>query len=204
MSLIGLTGAHGTGKSTIINGVKIFGVHVIESSLSRSAQARLGWENLKPAEEREENMWMLQEAILEAMYDRDQSVLGNHEFVLVDRTPADVWSYVDLWTMRLATKGIKVDEEHKRDFKNRCRNMAAQYTQHIIVPISEAVPFVAENNRADLEGRDYHEKAVCQFVVAGGLSHMVLLQTGIDERVKKVATLLNTLQQSNRLFQKTS
>lgn len=202
MSLIGLTGAHGTGKSTVLRGAKEYGVEVIESSLSRNAQARLGWANLKPAEESEENMWHLQEAVLAAMYDRDEGVMGSFTFTLVDRTPADVWSYVDLWTARLAAKGIKVDEEHRRDFKNRCRTMASRYTHHIIVPISEDVPFIAENNRADLEGRDYHEKAVCQFVVAGGLSHLVLLQTGISERVGKVASLLNTLQQSNRLFQK--
>lgn len=204
MSLIGLTGAHGTGKSTVLNGAKIYGVKVVQSSLSRNAQALLGWENLKPAEESEEKMWALQEAILTSMYDRDEAILGTHEFTLVDRTPADVWSYVDLWTTRLAAKGIKVDEHHKRVFKNRCRAMASKYTHHIIVPISDAVPFIAETNRADLEGRDYHEKAVCQFVVAGGLSHLVLLQTGIDERVKKVATLLNTLQQSHRLFQNAS
>lgn len=204
MSLFGLTGAHGTGKSTIIKGVQPFGVNVIESSLSRNAQARLGWANLKPAEESEENMWHLQEAILAAMYDRDQSALGSGTPILVDRTPADVWSYVDLWSIRLLSKGLKVDEEHKRDFKNRCRVMASHYSHHIIVPISDAVPFVAENNRADLEGRDYHEKAVCQFVVAGGLSHMVLLQTGINERVTKVAALLNTLHQYSRQFQKAS
>lgn len=201
MSLIGLTGAHGTGKSTIIRGVKEFGVRVIESSLSRSAQAALGWENLKPAEESEEKMWQLQEAILASMYDRDLDVLGSFHFTLVDRTPADVWSYVDLWTHRLAMKGVMVDEDHKRDFKHRCQAMAARYSHHIIVPISEAVPFVAEANRADLAGRDFHEKAVCQFVITGGLSHMVLLQTGIDERVRKVAKIVNSLQHSNRLFQ---
>lgn len=201
MSLIGLTGAHNTGKSTILKGAKTFGVAVIESSLSRNAQAMLGWENLKPAEESQENMWSLQEAILASMYDRDQSVLGSFQFTLVDRTPADVWAYVDLWTNRLDAKGLKVDEDHKQDFKNRCRVMAGKYAHHIIVPITPEVKFEAEDNRADKEGQDYHEKAVCQFVVAGGLSHLVLLQTGINERAVKVATLLNTLQQSSRLFQ---
>lgn len=201
MSLIGLTGAHGTGKSTILKGVKPFGVNTIESSLSRNAQTRLGWENLKPAEESEDRMWQLQEAILAAMNDRDEDVLGSFKFTLVDRTPADVWSYVDLWCTRLTANGIKVDEAHKRDFQRRCRTMASRYSHHIIVPISDEVPFIAEHNRADLAGRDYHEKAVCQFIISGGLSHMVLLQTGIDERVRKVATLINTLEHSNRLFQ---
>lgn len=202
MSLIGLTGAHGTGKSTIIREVQQYGVRVVESSLSRAAQAELGWENLKPAEESEENMWALQDAILEAMYDRDMDVLGSFHFTLVDRTPADVWAYVDLWIQRLKAKGKPVDDNRARLFKQQCRAMAGRYTQQIIVPISDLVPFIAEANRADVESRDYHEKSVCQFILSGGFTHMVLLQTGIDERAKKVATMLNTMQNNKEFFQR--
>jgi predicted ATPase len=195
--LFGLTGAHGTGKSTIIKGTKEYGINVVNTSLSRIAQASLGWSDLKKLEQSEDAMWEFQEGILGAMYDRDQEVLSSRQMTLVDRTPADVWGYVSVWAQRLGG----VDEDHLRDFKNRCRVMATRYTQQIIVPISDAVPFVAEAGRADLESRDYHEKAVCQFIMTGSLPHMVLLQTGIDERIKKVVVLMNTISNNLKRFQ---
>jgi len=200
MSLIGLTGAHGTGKSTILRGVKAFGVPAFESSLSRAAQTALGWKDLKPAEESEENMWALQEQILASMYDRDTAVLESNTFTLVDRTPADVASYVEVWKMKLERNGVKIDEEHAKDFRARCRAMAAKYTYHIIVPIDEAIPFEAEDHRASLDTRDYHEKAVCQFVISGGLNYIVLLHPDNDIRVKRVTAMVNTLQHTKRSF----
>lgn len=201
MSLIGLTGAHGTGKSTIIREVKEFGVNVVESSLSRAAQKKLGWDNLSRVEESFDGMREFQDEILGAMHDRDQEILGSFQITLVDRTPADVWAYVSLWTERFKAKGEEIDEVWLRWFKGICREMAGRYTQQIIIPISEAVPFVAEPGRADLESRDYHEKAVCQFIITGGLPHTVLLQTGIAERASKVATLVNHLQNHLKAFQ---
>ena len=197
MSLMGLTGAHGTGKSTIIQGVGEFGVQTIQSSLSRTAQATLGWDSPARAGDSEENMWQFQEAILGAMYDRDMSILGDNTLTLVDRTPADVWGYVSLWSHRLGG----ADPAHLKDFKNRCRVMASRYTAHIIVPIHDDVPFVEEQGRADIDSRDFHEKEICQFILTGGLTHTVLLQTGIDERVTKVAVMMNTLQSNLRMFQ---
>lgn len=201
MSLIGLTGAHGTGKSTIIKEVKDFGVRVVESSLSRAAQKKLGWDNLSRVEDSFDAMREFQDEILGAMYERDQDILGSFHFTLVDRTPADVWAYVELWTHRFKERGEEVDEVWLRWFKGLCRQMASRYAQQIIVPISEAVPFVAEPGRADLESRDFHEKSVCQFIITGGLPHTVLLQTGISERAKKVAILVNTLQNHMQSFQ---
>ena len=91
--IVGLCGTHGTGKSTIINGIRDLGYKVNQAQLSRSAQKALGWDTLSRAQESKANMWALQYAILNAMFDRDQEALSTGEIVLVERTPADVWAY---------------------------------------------------------------------------------------------------------------
>lgn len=196
--IYGLTGAHGTGKSTIIKGVKEFGVNVVESSLSRIAQAQLGWNDLSPAEESEENMWTFQTKILEAMFDRDIAILESRELTLVDRTPADVWGYVSLWSSKIG----KVDETRAKVFKGQCRALAAKYTEFIFVPISEHIPFVAEPNRAGIDTRDFHEKEVAQFILSGSLPHSTLITTNADQRVKHLAVRLNSIKNNKELFEK--
>lgn len=202
MSLVGLTGTHGTGKSTILRGAKEFGVRVVESSLSRLAQAELGWETLAPAEHSEENMWLLQEQILSSMQKRDDAILGSSEYTLVDRTPVDVISYVDMWCHRLLQKYHTVDPRRVADFRQRCLFLAARYTQHIFVPINAAVPFISEAGRADIQSRDFHEKLVCQFILTNGLNHVVLMSADESERVRRVAMLMNTLQNTFKIFQR--
>ena len=44
--IVGLSGTHGTGKSTIINGVAELGYKVNQAQLARAAQKALGWETL--------------------------------------------------------------------------------------------------------------------------------------------------------------
>lgn len=182
--IIGLTGSHGTGKSTIIQGVKNLGLKVDESQLSRAAQKALGWSDLSPAQESEEQMWALQEAILGAMYDRDQRINESKQITLVDRTPADVWGYTMLWLMRLDAIG-RANREHEFDFRKRCRVMASEYACHLVVPIKEEIPFVAESNRADFDSREFHERQVKAFVIPH-LEHQVIESISVEDRISEV------------------
>lgn len=178
-NVIGLCGAHGTGKSTILRAVKEKGFRVSEAQLSRTAQKMLGWDSLSRAQESESNMWALQDAILAALYDRDQEIAASGKMTLVDRTPADVWGYTLLWATRL---DMKVDLDRLRQYKGQCRELAARYTRHLIVPIREEIAFVAEANRADLESREFHSNAVNDFVIGGGLRHSIIQTLNIEYR----------------------
>jgi len=182
-SVIGLCGAHGTGKSTIIKVVKEAGYPVDESQLSRTAQTFLGWDSLLPAQQSEENMWALQDAILAAMYDRDKQINDAKIITLVDRTPADVWGYVELWVSRLAGN---VDKERLRLYKQQCRVMAEKYLKHLIVPIRDEIAFVAEKNRADDRSRMFHETAVKEFLSSGMLPTAAIQSIHIDYRLTEV------------------
>jgi predicted ATPase len=184
LSVVGLCGTHGTGKSTILQAVKAAGYPVVDTQLSRTAQAVLGWDSLKYAQESEENMWALQDAIMQAMYDRDLQITKSGIVTLVDRTPADLWGYAKLWSNRL---GGKVDQDRLSAYKATCRYLAGtMYRRQLIVPIREEIPFVAEANRADEASREFHAKEVEDFVVGGGLPHAIIESIHIDYRLVEV------------------
>lgn len=161
--VVGLSGTHGTGKSSIIQGVKGLGYTVNESQLSRAAQKELGWDKLSHAEESIENMWMLQDAILGAMYDRDFAISESKELTFVERTPADVWAYTAMWCERL---DIDIHSSRARLYRAQCQQlMHDHYAYFIYVPMTDAVPFKEEPNRADLKSRVFVAKTIEQFLM---------------------------------------
>jgi len=163
--IVGLSGTHGTGKSTIIKGVKEAGYPVVETSLAREAQKALGWTVLSEAEKSVENMWLLQEAILSAMFIRDEAIHKSGIITLVERTPADVWAYTAMWCKRLDINTF--ENWHAKMYYARCQAMARNYALFLQVPIVEEVPFVAEPNRADLPSRIFVGTTIDNFIWNG-------------------------------------
>lgn len=185
--LVGICGTHGTGKSTLLRGAKDSGCVVNESQLSRTAQAALGWDKLSRAQESVENMWALQEAILVAMYDRDEAIerMSNIQHVtLVDRTPADVWAYTEMWCNRLGIDCLS--DVRARSYKQQCREMAKRYARFLIVPINSQIKFVEEPNRADASSRVFVQQAIENFIFDGGLTYAVIKNADKDDRISEV------------------
>jgi hypothetical protein len=187
--IVGLCGTHGTGKSTIINGVRDLGYKVNQAQLSRSAQKALGWDTLSRAQESKANMWALQYAILDAMFDRDQEALSTAEIVLVERTPADVWAYTEMWCRRLLID--HVTDRQAVMYKKACRDLATNYCQFLFVPISDAVKFVAEPNRADSESRSFVNIAIREFIESGGLPLTEIRSTSPVTRIAEAQTTIS-------------
>lgn len=187
--LVGLSGTHGTGKSTIINGVAELGYKVNDAQLARAAQKALGWESLSVAQASKENMWALQNAVMEAMFDRDQASLERGDVVLVERTPADIWAYTEMWCGRLLIN--PVTDPTAILYKNKCREMARSYSHFLVVPMTPAVPFVAEANRADLASRNFVDQVIKEFLESGDLSRTVIKTTGKEARIAETAAVLS-------------
>lgn len=179
--IIGLSGTHGTGKSTIINGIKDKGYCVDQSQLSRGAQKALGWEKLSIAQESIENMWALQDAILDAMYDRDKAIIDGGFVTMVERTPADVWAYTKMWCERLDIEYI--NDYKAQQYKRRCRELASRYLKILVVPMTDKVPFVAESNRADLQSRETVANDITEFLLSGGLPMSMILGITKSDRI---------------------
>lgn len=198
--VVGLCGAHGTGKSTILRGVKAAGYKVDETQISREAQKLLGWDNLSVVEKNPTNIWLLQDAVLQAMFDRDDRINKSGEITLVDRTPADIWGYTMLWLMRLDVIGPE-NREREAAYRRQCRHLASKYAKHIVVPIKDEVAFVAEVNRADAKSREFHAQHVMNFI-AGHLDKHVVESISKEDRVKEVIGQLDYEIQLSKVLSK--
>lgn len=188
--IIGLSGTHGTGKSTILNGLK-GSVIVNEAQIARGAQKALGWDTLSRAEESVENMWLLQEAVLAAMYDRDIEVLKSNIPTIVERTPADVWAYTQMWLNRLGID--KLNDKQAINYKSRCIMMATKYSQFILVPQNELIPFIAEPNRADLKSRNFVDEAIYAFLWDGMYPFHKIKTTIAEDRIAEANAVIKNL-----------
>jgi len=189
--VVGLCGTHGTGKSTILKGVKEAGFPVVEISLAREAQKALGWTVLSEAQKSVENMWLLQEAILHAMATRDDTIHKSGIVTLVERTPADVWAYTAMWCKRL---DIDVYSDwHVRMYKARCQAMMRNYALFIQLPIIEEIAFVAEPNRADLPSRVFVELSIDNFIWSGGWASIKVRSTTPETRTAEAVSAIQNV-----------
>jgi len=185
--IFGLCGTHGTGKSTILSGVEAAGWRVDRTQLSRHAQAALGWDRLSRAQESADNMWQLQEAILAAMYDRDHAIMRAEQATVVERTPVDVLAYTHMWCERL-----QIDPKNSRllEYKGRVRELAKNYSQHMLVQPCAAVPFEEHTARADLKSRASVAANIAAFLWDSGLPHYIFKTTQPQTRVAEACAVL--------------
>lgn len=186
--IVGICGTHGTGKSTILQGVKNFGYSSNEMHISREAQKALGWDRLSIAEESIHNMWQLQNAILDAMDHRDEQISMSRIPTIVERTPADVWAYTDMWCYRL---GVPLDDTYVKEYYERCCKMSKRYAKFLVVEPNDKISFVAEANRADLKSRMSVANVINDFLWSGSLPITVIKSTGREERIAEALAVMN-------------
>ena len=186
--IVGLSGTHGTGKTTIVQGVKDAGFPVSEAQLARTAQAQLGWDTLKRVEESEENMWALQHAILDALEVRDENYSLIKQVTLVERTPADLWAYTETWCFRL---GINpVFNPKAVEYKDRLLSACQRYDLFLVVKPHAVIPFVEEPNRADLASRRQVERAIDAFTWDTMIPTMPITTVSKADRIAEAARIM--------------
>lgn len=188
--IYGICGTHGTGKSTILYGVRDNGIAIVDKHLARTAQKELGWDSLSRVEESIDNMWALQDAVLASLYDRDNAIIESEVPTLVERTPADVWAYTLTWCERL---GIDPSTDKRvRLYRQQCRELANNYAKFICVEPVDAVPFVVDPKRADLKSREFVRCVISSFIWDGALPLYAVKTTGKDERIAEVTAVIRS------------
>lgn len=194
--LVGISGTHGTGKSTIINGLEEVGFEVVKKSISRSAQALLGWDSLSLAGESEENMWVFQNAILDEMIKRDalikkmEGVISGNRYMFVERSPADVWAYLSMWCKRA---NIPLDRTDVVDYLAKCKGAIKAYDLILVVHPNDKIPFIEDPHRENLDSRVQVENCISKFLfetVNDIVYH--LTEVSQDRRTLQIVKTLNT------------
>lgn len=189
--ILGISGTHGTGKSYLSHHLEPH-FKVDSSQLSRTAQKALGWDSLSRAQESEENMWALQNSILDAMIARDAAITESRVITVAERTPADLYAYTRMWLERL-----KIDSNSSTkfiDYHRRLVHASNAYLRVFVIFPHESIPFVAEPNRADEASREYVSKEICSFISGRTISNnnsSMIFCPNIHDRVKAVLSSLN-------------
>lgn len=195
--IIGLSGAHGTGKSTIAKDLAESGQRVDHTQLSRTAQAQLGWDTVDRVKDDIASALTLQEMICDAMKSRDESLMKqtpDSEFTVVERSPADVWAYTQLWC-----KYHNVDKFFNPiaiRIRAKCMEMLKNYAGIIEVPINDSIPFVKEANRAGEDTRLLHSIYVTEFIMMNHVPTTVITDSTRIDRLTEARLFIKLLKEN--------
>lgn len=193
MKVVGLSGAQGGGKSSLLIELQARGWRLDQFRVSRAVQAQLGWETLDNVMSSPQTMMEFQEEVFRQKYNHDLtlSVQLEHEFepvsrenifaianpehlqrnsiVLTERTFADIWAYTSLWTWKFHEQGkLTFDESLKflTSYTKKCADAQNLiYSAVMILPyMPDVVAWVNDPNRAKREDVDTVFEDVERFV----------------------------------------
>jgi hypothetical protein len=202
--VVGLSGAQGAGKSTVLKGLAVRGWTVDEFRVSRAVQAALGWSTLEDATSDPERMVTFQEEVFRQKLERDTYLgescgSGAPYLVLTERTFADVAAYTAQWTWRLVDKGWDIREAHPwlALYLDRCR--AAQrfcYEAVILLPYMDVVEWQHDPARASRWTVDAVYGDIDSFVNSPLFltqAKMTVTEPSVDGRVAQINHFLEKL-----------
>lgn len=155
MKVVGISGAQGGGKSTLLGELKNRGYNVDAFRVSRAVQANLGWKTLENVMESWYTMVEFQSAVYEAKFNHDLALASNesNDIVLTERTFADIVAYTNLWTWRHVDRGNTKFNEAMAflvPYTKRCAEAQRLiYSGTILMPfMADVVAWEEDANRA--------------------------------------------------------
>jgi predicted ATPase len=172
MSVIGITGVQGAGKTSILTELQARGYNVDQFKVSRAVQQELGWGELNTVMNSFDTMVDFQQRVLNAKIKNDSELLARGGLFLTERTFADIYGYTALWTYKLidSDKLEPVDAlKFLAKFLNSC--LEAQHSIYagvIYVPMMPHIVFAADPHRASEADIDDFWGHVMQFALFEG------------------------------------
>ena len=169
MIVIGLSGAQGGGKTSMLNELKRLNYRVDDFKVSRAVQASLGWASLDRVMDAPETMQAFQNEVLQQKFKNDFELARQGDGVIfVERTFADILAYSNLWTFKFAERGqLTKDEAVLFSAKYTASCLAAHeqcYSGTMLLPLMEHVKFEVDPHRAKEEDAEYVFNEVQRFL----------------------------------------
>lgn len=162
MPLIGISGAQGAGKGTVLTALTEKQWKVDTFKVSRAVQEALGWSSLKTVYDSFDTMQHFQNEIFNKKLANDLVLRNQPEIILTERTFADIAAYTAFWTWELVQHGkVMMDEASTflTSFTKRCAN--AQYDVYagtVLIPLMphmrQTIIDEADVHRADVKSAD--------------------------------------------------
>jgi predicted ATPase len=206
MKVVGLSGAQGGGKSSLLAELQRRGWLVDSFRVSRAVQAALGWDSLDRVKESFETMASFQE---EVFFQKHRNDFALHEkacartmdpkghVVLTERTFADINAYTNLWTWGFVDNE-QVSLAHAIDFlrgyTHDCAEAHAKiYHATLLMPLMDHIPWENDPNRAKREDAQSVYEDIERFV--DRKTHIMhprhrITSKSVEERADEVETFL--------------
>lgn len=202
MRVVGISGAQGGGKSTLLGELKNRGFKVDDFRVSRAVQASLGWKTLENVMESWYTMVEFQSAVYQEKYDHDLSLRTSesNEIVLTERTFADIVAYTNLWTWRHVDRGNTKFNEAMAflvPYTQRCAEAQRLiYSGTIMMPfMADVVQWEADPNRAARNDVDRVFEDVQRFMetkIPVGTPLLTITTKSVQDRADEVEGFLRS------------
>lgn len=202
MPVIGVSGAQGSGKSTILNALQVKGYSVDPYKVSRAVQERRQWTGLKTVEQTWEQMVDFQREILEVKIAHDKVLAETGKTIFVERTLADVVAYSALWAWKFVDRNeVTFDTASKFITEMLAAGLKAQpeiYSGVVVVPLMRHVQWENDPQRASQSDADYVFSEVEEFCRFGHLRNQapafhIIQSATVEDRVAEVETFVKEL-----------
>lgn len=200
--VVGLSGAQGGGKSTLLEALRTRGWQVDDFKVSRAVQAQLGWSSLDTVLRSPATMQRFQEEVLRQKLARDRELRwGGHEgTILTERTFADIHAYTTYWTWELvdARKWTLAEgAAWLHGFTRECFSAQRQcYDGILLLPYMSHVAWSQDPNRASQTSVTTIWESIerfTQWVDFIDLPPFYVRASSVEDRATEVDTYLRTL-----------
>jgi predicted ATPase len=164
-AIIGFSGAHGTGKSTVLQAIAakaLPGIVVDTRSISRKVQNDWGL-SLEEITCNVQHVIRFQEEILSRKHDHLIELMDQNsqaDVIYTDRTPMDLAAYASLWTQE--NPGFN---HWLKNYVARCVSDMKMYTKTVLFPVSD-FGFAAESERASHRSQKPHQELCDHFALS--------------------------------------
>jgi predicted ATPase len=199
MRIVGVSGAQGCGKSSLLEELKARGYQVDDFKVSRTVQKQLGWEKLDTVMDNWETMKQFQEAVLKAKYEHDLGLkkLSRPGTILTERTFFDISAYTVLWVEKFIYRGdisVTLASEWFLDYLKRANAYQLDiYDVVINVPLMSHIPVENDPRRAARVDAEVIEKLITTKCLKSDLDIIMITKHSISDRADEVESALNEL-----------
>jgi len=201
--IVGVSGAQGGGKSSLLNELKLRGYQVDDFRVSRAVQAQLGWDSLDRVMDKYETMKEFQNEVFNQKLRNDSSFKknGTPGMILTERTFADIFAYTQTWVYKFIDRGEADEVEGLQwltSYYKKCQSAQLEcYAGTILLPLMPHVVFENDPHRAKREDADRVFEEItrfCDVMKYRGHQSFYITEKSVQRRADEMESFLHLVE----------
>ena len=185
--LIAVSGAHGVGKSTLLNELAMLDYNVDNFKVSRSVQKKMGYASLAEALTSYNLMKGFQEVIIQEKFEHDNRLSSRsslNDKIFVERSFFDILIYAELWNEKLNTNESNPDD-WLEGFRIACLEWQKIYDRLIIIQTNSDIPFEKDKERGDAESQQQFNDRLVELCEFSNIPYLIIKESNLQKRVNE-------------------